>query len=210
MRQVHQRPDAAPGEDPPDRVRPLRGTKPQDARARQTGDLQVPGLCIHLCQIPTGRLPTQAEVSRGSYDGEATGDKGSVTKTNARANPGGREMARADRRRIFRLSCRADQQHGVTCVSLSCRRTLAPAIMPAQPEGVRGVGADGETGGRISPQAPYPSSLAKCAVCRQIPKVGAECGNPARSDLCGGTGVTRFPTAIKMVVRRYCSDEVVT
>src|SRR3954452_24571497 len=68
--------------------------------------------------------------------------------------------------------------------------------MPAQPEGVRGVGADGETGGRISPQAPYPSSLAKCAVCRQTPKVGAECGNPARSDLCGGTGVTRFPTAI--------------
>src|SRR3954467_15716276 len=72
--------------------------------------------------------------------------------------------------------------------------------MPAQPEGVRGVGADGETGGRISPQAPYPSPLAKCAVCRQTPKVGAECGNPARSDLCGGTGVTRFPTAIRLIL----------
>src|SRR5208282_6005907 len=72
---------------------------------------------------------------------------------------------------------------------------LAPATVPAQPEGVCGVGADGETGGRIPPKAPYPSPLAKCAVCRQTPEVGAECGNPARSDLCGGTGVTRFPTA---------------
>src|SRR5580700_60215 len=104
-------------------------------------------------------------------------------------------MAGANRRRILRLPCRADQQHGVTCVSLPCRRALAPATVPAQPEGVRGVGADGETGGRISPKAPYPSSAAKCAVCRQTPEVGAECGNPARSDLCGGRPVMVVPTA---------------
>src|SRR5271166_5045126 len=104
-------------------------------------------------------------------------------------------MAGANRRRILRLPCRANQQHGVTCVSIPCRCALAPATVPAQPEGVCGVGADGETGGRIPPKAPYPSPLAKCAVCRQTPEVGAECGNPARSDLCGGTGVTRFPTA---------------
>src|SRR5208337_1661058 len=106
-------------------------------------------------------------------------------------------MAGANRRRILRLPCRANQQHGVTCVSIPCRCALAPATVPAQPEGVCGVGADGETGGRIPPKAPYPSPLAKCAVCRQTPEVGAECGNPARSDLCGGTGVTRFPTANK-------------
>src|SRR5208283_1648890 len=104
-------------------------------------------------------------------------------------------MAGANRRRILRLPCRANQQHGVTCVSIPCRCALAPATVPAQPEGVCGVGADGDTGGRIPPKAPYPSPLAKCAVCRQTPEVGAECGNPARSDLCGGTGVTRFPTA---------------
>ena len=47
----------------------------------------------------------------------------------------------------------------------------------------------------MAPETPHPSSLAKPAVCRQTPKVGAVCGNPARTDLCGGTGVTRFPTA---------------
>jgi len=30
----------------------------------------------------------------------------------------------------------------------------------------------------------------------KTPEVGAECLNWARSDLCGGSGVTRFPTAI--------------
>ena len=39
-------------------------------------------------------------------------------------------------------------------------------------------------------------TLAKRALRRQTPKVGAVCGNPARTDLCGGRGVTRVPTAI--------------
>ena len=34
---------------------------------------------------------------------------------------------------------------------------------------------------------------------RQTPEVGAVCGNPARTVLCGGTGVTRFPTAIQQM-----------
>src|SRR5829696_9825427 len=34
-------------------------------------------------------------------------------------------------------------------------------------------------------------------VCRQTPKVGAECPNRARSDLCGGRSVMGVPTAIK-------------
>ena len=151
------------------------------------------GLCLHQRQIPTGRLPDQAEVSRGSHDGEAAGDKGSVAKAKARANSRGREVARASRRRILRLPRRADQQPGVIRVSLPRSCLVAPAALPAEPEGTRGLGADGETGRRISPKAPYPASLAKCAVRRQTPEVGAECGNPARSDLCGGTGRNLVP-----------------
>ena len=60
---------------------------------------------------------------------------------------------------------------------------------------IRGLGADGETGRRISPEAPYPASLAKCAVCRQTPEVGAVCGNSARTDLCGGRSAMGVPTA---------------
>src|SRR5882672_7944794 len=39
----------------PDRVRPLCGAEPREARAWQTGDLHVPGLCADLRQIPAGR-----------------------------------------------------------------------------------------------------------------------------------------------------------
>ena len=39
---------AAPGQDPTDRVRPPCGAPARSARARQTGNLQIPGL--HLAQ----------------------------------------------------------------------------------------------------------------------------------------------------------------
>jgi group II intron reverse transcriptase/maturase len=43
---------------------------------------------------------------------------------------------------------------------------------------------------------PTPSSVARPALCRQTPEVGAECLNRARSDLCGGCLATGIPTAI--------------
>ena len=49
-------------------------------------------------------------------------------------------------------------------------------------------GTHGEAVERLAPQAEDPSSLALGALRRQTPKVGAECPNWARSDLCGGTG----------------------
>jgi hypothetical protein len=104
-------------------------------------------------------------------------------------------VAGANRRWILRLPRRADQQHGIIRVSLPRSCPVAPAALPAEPEGIRGLGADGEAGRRISPKAPCPASLAKCAVRRQTPKVGAECGNSARSDLCGGRSVMTVPTA---------------
>jgi hypothetical protein len=46
-------------------------------------------------------------------------------------------------------------------------------------------------------QAPDIPSLAVSALSRQIPKVGAVCGNSARTVLCGGRPVMGVPTAIK-------------
>src|SRR6201998_4353978 len=43
-------------EAPAYRVRPLRGGKPQSARARQAGDLQFPGFHLHLRHIPPRQL----------------------------------------------------------------------------------------------------------------------------------------------------------
>ena len=44
--------------------------------------------------------------------------------------------------------------------------------------------------------------MAERALCRHAPKVGAECLNWARSDLCGGRGVIPVPTAIPLALRR--------
>jgi hypothetical protein len=38
--------------------------------------------------------------------------------------------------------------------------------------------------------------MARPTLPRQAPKVGAVCGNPARTDLCGGRSAMTVPTAI--------------
>jgi RNA-directed DNA polymerase len=48
----------------------------------------------------------------------------------------------------------------------------------------------------LAPQASHPTSLARCALRRHTPEVGAQCPNRARWDLCGGRPATGVPTAI--------------
>src|SRR6202035_47243 len=86
-------------------------------------------------------------------------------------------MARANRRRIFRLPRRADQQPGAERVSIPRPRSLASAVMSAQPKSTSAMDAHDETGRRVPPPAASPASLAECALRRQTPEVGAECPN---------------------------------
>src|ERR1700730_488576 len=111
-------------------------------------------------------------------------------------------MACANRRRVFRLPRRADQSRGDCCIPLPRRQPLAPATMSAQPESEAGLDADGETRRRVPPKAAGPPPLAEHALCRQTPKVGAECPNWARSDLCGGLSAMGVPTANILVSGR--------
>src|SRR6202023_431837 len=62
-------------------------------------------------------------------------------------------------------------------------------------EGHLDVGADAETRQSLAPAAAHPSPLARAALRRQTPEVGAECVNSACSDLCGGCAAMRIPTA---------------
>src|SRR6267378_7643401 len=104
-------------------------------------------------------------------------------------------MARANRRRLFRLPRCADQQPGAERVSIPRPRSLASAVMPAQPKSKSAMDANDETGRRIPPPATTPASLAKCTLRRQTPEVGAEYPNWARSDLCGGRSAMGVHTA---------------
>src|ERR1700730_15200116 len=103
-------------------------------------------------------------------------------------------MARANRRRLFRLPRRADQQPGAERVSIPRPRSLASAAMSAQPKSKSAMDAHDETGRRVPPPAASPASLAECALRRQTPEVGAECPNWARSELSGGRSETSVPT----------------
>src|SRR5215831_18153494 len=58
------------------------------------------------------------------------------------------------------------------------------------------MGSDDETGRRLASRSAHPSSLARSALRRQTPKVGAGCSNWARPDLRGGCAVMCIPTAI--------------
>src|SRR6516162_6979746 len=75
-------------------------------------------------------------------------------------------------------------------------RPLASNAPAPQPEGRLPVGADDETGRRLASRSADPSSLARSALRRQTPKVGAGCSNWARPDPCGGCPAMGIPTAI--------------
>src|SRR6202521_5298471 len=107
-------------------------------------------------------------------------------------------MARANRCRIFRLPRRADQQPGAERVSIPRTRSLASAVMSAQPKSKSAMDANDETGRRVPPPAANPASLAECALRRQTPEVGAECPNWARSELSGGRSETGVPTGNRL------------
>src|ERR1700733_12837202 len=77
----------------------------------------------------------------------------------------------------------------------------------AQPTGQDDMGENEEAVKGMAPKDSNSSPLAVSALRRQTPEVGAVCGNPARTVLCGGTGVTRFPTAITYPAQRGAQRE---
>src|SRR5262249_20557526 len=105
----------------------------------------------------------------------------------------------------YRLLCipRSANQHLVTRhVPFSDHRPLAPLAKAAQSEGRHDMETDHEDDECLSPQGPHPSSVAPRALRRQVPEVGAECPNGARSVLCGGRSVMSVPTAISEMSRQ--------
>jgi hypothetical protein len=76
-----------------------------------------------------------------------------------------------------------------------CDAPLAPLPLTAQPEGPRHLGSVLAVCRCLAPATAHSAPLARPTLRRSPPKVGAECLNWARSDLCGGCPVTGIPTA---------------
>src|ERR1019366_10156310 len=99
--------------------------------------------------------------------------------------------------RVLRLPRRADQLSCPVGIPPPCRRPLAARLAPAQPEGPDEVDNHGTAGGALAAQTPDIPSLAVSALSCQTPKVGAVCGNSARTVLGGGRSGMGVPTAIE-------------
>src|SRR5450631_3511176 len=109
---------------------------------------------------------------------------------------------------LLRLPRRAHQLPSPLGVPAPRCRTLAARLAQAQPEGSNVVDRYGPAGGSLAAQTPDIPSLAVSALSRQTPKVGAVCGNSARTVLCGGRSVMGVPTAITGQKRLRAAREV--
>ena len=107
-----------------------------------------------------------------------------------------RLAAFANRERALCLLCGSNKYSGAHRAPISRGRSLAAIAPAAQPERRRYVGTDHKDRQRVSSKPSYPSPVAKCALRRQTPKVGAACGKAACVDLCGGRSAMTVPTAI--------------
>src|SRR5258708_34008180 len=104
-------------------------------------------------------------------------------------------MAAAGRDRVLCLPRSAYECAGARGVPTPRLGSLEAHALSAQPEIPYDVGPNGKTCQRLAPPRSHPASLAGATLYRQTPKVGAECLNRARSDLCGGRPAMGVPTA---------------
>src|SRR4051812_47489919 len=82
--------------------RPSRGGPTSIARARQAGDLRLPGLHLHLRHRAPRRLPGPAEEPARPRAGEARGGQGGAATADAPADPRPGALAEAGRGRLLR------------------------------------------------------------------------------------------------------------
>src|SRR5262249_21672366 len=182
--------------------RTLCGGTPPAAWARQTGDLQLPGLHLHLRQDPPGQIPDQKEDPARSHAGEVADDQRGAVAAHAPAPPRSGEMAVARRSWLLQLSRSADQRPCTGRVPAPCRRPLAAHAAASQPQGLHHVGTDDAAGGGLAPETDHPSSLAELSLRRHTPKVGAVCGKAARTVLCGGRAMKRTSLPLLAPIKR--------
>src|SRR5207244_10573141 len=121
---------AAFGEDPADRVRTLCGSKPQTTRARQAGDLRLPGLLVLLRQVAARQVPDQTQVASGPHAGEAASHQTGTAAAYAPADSAASEMAGAGDPRLLQLPRGADEPSRARELPCRDRQGLVAAAAP--------------------------------------------------------------------------------
>ena len=183
---------AAPGEDPPDRVRPLCGARPAQAERRKAGDVQLPRLHAHLREDAEGKVHGAAADDAQAVAGEAEGGQRRASAAHARPHPRAGTYLRsvvAGHIRYYGVPMNGGSVSvfrpawagsGTARSGAAVRRNASWKRMKRYVT-------------RWLPPArichPYP-----CGALASSPKAGAGCGNAARPDLWRGLWVTMIPT----------------
>jgi hypothetical protein len=150
----------------------------------------------HKCPGSPGQIPNQTEVPAGPHAGKVASHQTGIATEHASADSPAGKMVAASRHRLLQLARGADKRSDADRVPLRRHQSLATHASAAEPERLDDLGADQAVGRRLAPATTNPSFVAREALRRSTPKVGAICPNCARMDLCGGGEVTRVPTAI--------------
>ena len=194
---------ASSGQDPPlDRVRPLCCGEPQAARARQGFDKRSrrpstswasPSSAVNRRR---GKFLIKRKTRRDRMRAKLKEVKQELRRRMHQPIPA-REMAGGKSSRLFQPLRGADQRPGALRIPLPRHRSLATIAQATQPERWHDLAADRKLANDWLPKPrilhPWPNALR-----RHTPEVGAVCGNPACTDLCGGRAVMRVPCTLRV------------
>ena len=123
------------------------------------------------------QLPTATQNAARSHESEAQGRQGTTPSAHARHHPRTGTMAEGGGDGILCLSCCAHEFPGTPGVPSSRHGSLGGARSRGAVKGRPHVGTYGEARRGMAADSPHPSSVARATICRQPPKVGAECPN---------------------------------
>ncbi len=171
--------------------------RPRAARAGQTGDLQLPGLHLHLRHRPPGQVPRQTEDPARPHAAKLKDMKETLRRRMHQPIPETGAWLGQVVRRLLQLPRRTDQQSGHRGVPPPRHGALATRATAGKPRTKRR-----GHGSRSSPTTTSPNLasfiLGRATLRRHPPEVGAVCGKAARTVLCGGRSAMSVPTAIDL------------
>src|SRR5204862_3506413 len=140
--------------------------------------------------------------------GEAQGGQGPTEATPAPAPTGARRLVGERGPRPRRLLRRARQhQRGLGLPDPGHPALVQGAAAP-EPAHPTQLGSDEPDRDPVAPTRPSHAPLSNGTLRRQTPEAGAQCGNSARWDLCGGPPVRAVPTAIGAAALAMVSETV--
>src|SRR5208283_2085163 len=149
----------------------------------------------YLREVTERAVLDQADHDRETDAGEAERGQRPAQATHASAHPGAGPLAGQRAARAHGVLRRARQPPGGDGLPRPDDPALAEGAAAPQPENPDRLDADAPDLSPVAATRPRDASLPGGALYRHSPEVGAQCGSPARWDLCGGPPARAVPTA---------------